>query len=611
MVSLPHYPPRLSEQGIATLSLDSQDYAFSHNLQYRPVSSASSRASTSAPSTTSTIHAPHSLLPVLFPRHLFNKAQRLMKDYSTLYARVASDQEWLKSVLYKSKEFDTFAQRLWSVWDESEERDQLHLGLFRSDYLLHDPAATSAQDQVDVSKLELKQVEFNTISASFGPLAGVVSRLHAHAQWQHPDLFPASATIPPNEALSTLAGGLAEAHRLYLSQSQLSSSVSSTSSSQRAQTSILFVVQEGERNVFDQRFIEWELARAHGIRVVRRTFEELSTEARIDSLGALHVLQADLLDRPISDAERTKEAQISVVYYRAGYSPDDYVDSTGDEEKAWAVRSRLEKSRAIKCPTVALQMAGAKRVQQALCEKGAVERFLPDLASARIEELRSTFMGMWNFEQTDDAVSTEFELEALRLAREESHRFVLKPMREGGGNNIYRDDIPKALKDGLNPAAYVLMELIQTPRGARSWMLRAPPGGTRDEESGEANRSGTKGGAVVAEDTVSELGTYASVLFRSRSRSAARAQISKSLDAAAAAAAAATAAAAAEQAEEGQSARMTQEDMDRDTSKNSSSSSADILYMQNRGHLIRTKARESDEGGVAVGFSVIDSPLLI
>ena len=29
------------------------------------------------------------------------------------------------------------------------------------------------------------------------------------------------------------------------------------------------------------------------------------------------------------------------------------------------------------------------------------------------------------------------------------------------------------------------------------------------------------------------------------------------------------------------------------------------------GHLVRTKSSESNEGGVAVGFSVIDTPLLV
>jgi glutathione synthase len=36
-----------------------------------------------------------------------------------------------------------------------------------------------------------------------------------------------------------------------------------------------------------------------------------------------------------------------------------------------------------------------------------------------------------------------------------------------------------------------------------------------------------------------------------------------------------------------------------------------IVLNEEAGHLLRTKGRESDEGGVAVGFSVVDSPFLV
>lgn len=52
----------------------------------------------------------------------------------------------------------------------------LHLGLFRSDYLLH----TGEGDA-----LGIKQVEFNTISSSFGPLSEKVAAMHRCAPLQH------------------------------------------------------------------------------------------------------------------------------------------------------------------------------------------------------------------------------------------------------------------------------------------------------------------------------------------------------------------------------------------------------------------------------------------
>ena len=48
----------------------------------------------------------------------------------------------------------------------------LSLGLFRSDYMIHQNASEQA------AKSCIKQVEFNTIASSFGGLASKVSSLH-------------------------------------------------------------------------------------------------------------------------------------------------------------------------------------------------------------------------------------------------------------------------------------------------------------------------------------------------------------------------------------------------------------------------------------------------
>lgn len=36
-----------------------------------------------------------------------------------------------------------------------------------------------------------------------------------------------------------------------------------------------------------------------------------------------------------------------------------------------------------------------------------------------------------------------------------------------------------------------------------------------------------------------------------------------------------------------------------------------VLLNREAGHLVRTKASSSDEGGVAAGYAVLDSPLLV
>ena len=51
--------------------------------------------------------------------------------------------------------------------------------------------------------------------------------------------------------------------------------------------------------------------------------------------------------------------EVSVCYFRAGYTPNDFHD-----EKDWDSRLLLERSKAIKCPNVYYHLAGTKKVQQ-------------------------------------------------------------------------------------------------------------------------------------------------------------------------------------------------------------------------------------------------------
>ena len=57
----------------------------------------------------------------------------------------------------------------------------------------------------------------------------------------------------------------------------------------------------------------------------------------------------------------SKVFEVAVVYFRAGYGPGDYPDAS-----AWNARLQIERSNAIKCPTILTQLAGAKKVQQVL-----------------------------------------------------------------------------------------------------------------------------------------------------------------------------------------------------------------------------------------------------
>ncbi|GJN13438.1 hypothetical protein PR202_gb00141 [Eleusine coracana subsp. coracana] len=84
------------------------------------------------------------------------------------------------------------------------------------------------------------------------------------------------------------------------------------------------------------------------------------------------------------------------------------------------------------------------------------QRFLENTTD--VDKVRKCFAGLWSLEDDNILIS----------AIESPELFVLKPQREGGGNNIYGDDLRKTLirlhKDGRDErAAYILMQRIFPP----------------------------------------------------------------------------------------------------------------------------------------------------
>jgi glutathione synthetase len=286
----------------------------------------------------------------------------------------------------------------------------------------------------------LKQVEFNTIASSFGGLSSQVSALHKYLLAI--DAYPSSTTsivkadaLRQSKSASSLAKGLAVAHKAY-----------GSSRTQRP-LCVLFVVQDPERNVFDQRHLEYALLEENDVRSFRLSFQHTMTDTKLDS------------DRTLvytSPNSPSISYEVSTIYFRAGYSPDDYPNA-GD----WDARLHLEKSRAIKCPSLLTHLAGCKKVQQVLATPHSphLKRFLPDEEVAA--RVLATFAPIYPLDQS------EAGKEAQKLAQnpESAARYVLKPQREGGGNNIYRKAIPPYLKElpETHWPAYILMEMIEPP----------------------------------------------------------------------------------------------------------------------------------------------------
>lgn len=341
-------------------------------------------------------------------------------------------------------------------------RKALQLGLFRSDYMVH----------VDPSEPQplIKQVEFNTIASSFGGLSSKVSGLHKHLSTidAYPDSMSSlvnGSTLPPSTSVPGLALGMAKAHEAY-----------GPSTAGHA-TCVVFLIQEPERNVFDQRHLEYELNDSHGVRTFRLPFDRVLKDTKVDE-------KRKLIYRPPQSPG--KQYEVTVVYFRAGYAPTEY-----EGQEAWDARLHLERSAAIKCPSILLQLAGTKKVQQVLATPHSphLKRFLPDEKKAA--DVLKTFAPIYPMDQS------EAGLEARKLATdpESAKRYVLKPQREGGGNNVYRKAIPEFLKSMPEShwPAWILMEMIEPP-----------------EQSNVIFRNGEmqKGGVIC------ELGLYGACIWK-------------------------------------------------------------------------------------------------
>ncbi|KAM4563030.1 glutathione synthetase isoform 1-T3 [Odontesthes bonariensis] len=367
-------------------------------------------------------YAPFTLFPSPVPKGVFLQALAVQTHYNTLVDKISQDTDFLQEALASTIEVDEFTAKLFRIHQQilKEGRSQsVVLGLNRSDYML---------DQGEDETSSLKQIEINTIAASFGGLSSRTPDLHRHIL-KVAGRLEESRRILDNKPAAGLARAVAKAWELY--------------GSERA--AVMFLVEEVQRNIFDQRYIESELWKRN-IPTIRKRFDDVCKTGRLDQSKRLFV-----------DGK-----EVAVVYFRNGYMPQNYVS-----EQCWEARLMMECSLAVKCPDISTHLAGTKKVQQVLARPGVLEKFFPDQPEV-VEQIRATFAGLYTLDMGPDGDKT------VAMALASPDRFVLKPQREGGGNNIYGSEICRvleAVKDNTERTAYILMDKIN-PIPVQNYLLR-------------------------------------------------------------------------------------------------------------------------------------------
>ena len=179
---------------------------------------------------------------------------------------------------------------------------------------------------------------------------------------------------------------------------------------------------------------------------------------------------------------------------RCGYHPDQY-----PSQREWDARLMMERSRAIKSPSIHYHLAGTKKVTPDQSQRGLGSRdrsshsdWLAGAAGAgqagpggevpgrlradrrRPSHLHRTLLSrLCRFRD----ITTKTLLTTLLFQDEIGDKnfakalacpdkFVLKPQREGGGNNVYGEDIKpflEKIRHSEERNAYILMDRIHPP----------------------------------------------------------------------------------------------------------------------------------------------------
>lgn len=319
------------------------------------------------------------------------------------------------------------------------------LGLYRYDYFMQDPPPAGSPPAPT-----LCQVELNTMAASFGCLGARVRDVHALTVAA--GLGPPGVTVddlPANDVEARLAAGLAAGHAAYIADDR------SRGLDGGLPALPVVVVQPSERNVYDQTLLGLALLRTTGgvVPLQRLSLAQLAAWGTVDAATNALVVRLPTDEAAVAGAggqwaTSFTAYRVSVAYFRAGYTPDDY-----PTDAEWAARAALHASDAIAVPTVGVQLVGTKKVQQVLTAAGEVERHLGPADAAAV---RSTFMP-----QLSLAPGPEGDANAA-TAVAHADAWVLKPQREGGGNNLYGADVAAALRrmDPVERGGWVLMRRI-------------------------------------------------------------------------------------------------------------------------------------------------------
>jgi glutathione synthase len=371
---------------------------------------------------------PVTLLPSIFPHDLQTNLLGVVDAIPAIndvVDKVICDVDFLLTQLDEVGITDEFIRGLLNiakdvyVENKKDPLDDPRLHLFRHDFL-------ALPDNT------LKQVEINTMAVAFAGFSDAVAQMHADTM----RVFPAAVRtpgaadsdrkgqhgksfqpLPPREnqpvsggSAASYARGLQLAHEAYCERHQA------------PDAKICFLCFEDDHLDLDQRLIQKQKC--------------LGGDAAFTALWD-DALVVDLEPRggsSVGGVLKINGREVSVAYFHTTYSPQHFKGT-----RDWAIKQLIEESSAVKVPSVLGQLANSKKIQQVLSKREVLAKFWPvdDAEGVTLDAVLA--LAAVQVDVTD--VGDAFTRKTMEDAVQNPDMYVLKPQREGGGNNFYGADL--------------------------------------------------------------------------------------------------------------------------------------------------------------------------
>ena len=341
-------------------------------------------------------HIPIMLTPSPIPKNIYEKIFFYQIAFNKIIDKLSNDQNFLEEILTPISEKDSFVKKNLEISKKSvnyEHKQKIKLGIFRNDYLF------------DKKQNFLFFTEYNTIASSMGTFSDKMKKFYSYFSQKYTEIFKKySEKEIPLEGFNNIekfAESIYEAIKLAFPQ-------------QYKESIIVFIIQKKETNIFDQYSLSDELYNKYKITSKRITLEEIKAKCNQDENGNL------TLDSQL----------ISLFYFRAGYTENDYPN-----EESWLGRELIELSTAIKVPDINTFLTTFKIFQYELSKPQILMRYCH--SELIINDILRFFGGIYNIRD----MSSEKVKELFSKIKAEPTKYILKPMKEGGGNNITGDKL--------------------------------------------------------------------------------------------------------------------------------------------------------------------------